>query len=70
MAGVGRPIKRIEDKGQVGLFFKVDGRLKNLLVDMSDGFGVSLTEMLTLMVLREAGLGSLDEYVGVERGGV
>lgn len=59
----GRPSSRalLGDKS-VALSFRVDPAVKNLLLDISEGSGVSMTEMLLLMVLRESGFGSLDEY--------
>lgn len=62
--GPGRPAKRASGCDGVGLFFRVDPRLKNLLLDISDGFGISLTELLLVLALKEAGLESLDEFAG------
>jgi hypothetical protein len=61
--GPGRPSKKAgSDVRSIGLSFKVDPRLKNLLLDISDGYGITLTELLATMVLKEAGLESLDDY--------
>lgn len=57
----GRPAVRAVGGGVVGLSFRVDARLKNLLLDVAEGSGLSMRELLELLVLREAGLGSLDE---------
>ena len=59
--GPGRPAKRAVD-GFAGLSFRVDARLKNLLLDIADGYDMSLTELLRLMALKEAGLESLDQF--------
>lgn len=60
--GPGRPPKRAAlDVKSVGMSFKVDPRLKNLLMDIADGYGISITELLLTMALKEAGLESLDE---------
>lgn len=65
MSGPGRPAKRADlDVRSVGMSFKVDPRLKNLLLDMADGYGVSMTELLLMMSLKEAGLESLDDFDG------
>lgn len=61
--GPGRPAKRAE-AGLAGLSFRVDGRLKNLLLDISEGYDMSMTELLLYMTLKEAGLESLDEFDG------
>jgi len=59
----GRPSKRADvDVKNVGMSFKVDPRLKNLLLDISEGSDISMTELLLMMALKEAGLESLDEY--------
>lgn len=59
----GRPSKRADaDKKNVGMSFRVDPRLKNLLLDISEGSDISMTELLLMMALKEAGLESLDEY--------
>lgn len=57
----GRPPIRSTGTGKVGMSFKVDKRLKNLLVDISAGYDVSMTELLLMLALKEAGLESLDE---------
>jgi antitoxin component of RelBE/YafQ-DinJ toxin-antitoxin module len=44
--------------------FRVDPRLKNLLLDISDGYGISMTELLLMMALKEAGVESLDDFDG------
>jgi len=60
--GPGRPPKRADvDVGTVGMSFKVDPRLKNLLLDIADGYGISMTELLLMMALKEAGVEDLDE---------
>lgn len=61
--GPGRPAKRA-GAGLAGLSFRVDGRLKNLLLDISEGYDMSMTELLLYMTLKEAGLESLDEFDG------
>lgn len=60
---VGRPSKRSDPSTEiVGLSFKVDPRLKNLILDISEGSDISMTELLLTLVLKEAGLETLDEY--------
>lgn len=59
----GRPSSRADlSVKNVGMSFRVDPRLKNLLLDISEGSDISLTELLLMMALKEAGLESLDEY--------
>lgn len=41
--------------------FKVDSRLKNLLLDIADGYGISMTELLLMMALKEAGVENLED---------
>lgn len=61
IVGAGRPACRADEAGgRVGMSFKVDPRLKNLLLDIADGYGISLTELLLTMALKEAGMESLD----------
>ena len=60
--GPGRPPKRADEStDSVGMSFKVDPRLKNLLLDIADGYGISMTELLMMMALKEAGVEDLDE---------
>lgn len=60
--GPGRPPKRADvEASTVGMSFKVDPRLKNLLLDIADGYGISMTELLLMMALKEAGVEDLDE---------
>ena len=42
--------------------FRLDPRLKNLLLDIADGYDITMTELLLLLALKESGLESLDEY--------
>jgi hypothetical protein len=59
----GRPSKRADvESKNVGMSFRVDPRLKNLLLDISEGSDISMTELLLVLALKEAGLESLDEY--------
>lgn len=59
----GRPPKRADmDKDHVGMSFRLDPRLKNLLLDIADGYDITMTELLLLLALKESGLESLDEY--------
>jgi len=68
-ARTGRPSKRASlDERSVALSFRVDPALKNLLLDVSEGSGVSMTEMLAIMLLKEAGYTSLDQYRDTIRG--
>jgi|TARA_B110000503_G_C6813341_1_gene275888 hypothetical protein len=62
IAGPGRPPKRADiDSKSVGMSFKVDPRLKNLLMDIADGYGISMTELLLVMAVKEAGVENLEE---------
>jgi hypothetical protein len=59
----GRPSKRADlGGGSVALSFRVDPAFKNLLLDVSEGSGVSMTEMFVSLVLRESGFDSLEAY--------
>jgi hypothetical protein len=59
----GRPPKRADtSKDNVGMSFRLDPRLKNLLLDIADGYDITMTELLLLLALKESGLESLDEY--------
>lgn len=67
VAGAGRPPKRAElDCKSVGMSFKVDPRLKNLLMDISDGYGISMTELLLVMALKEAGVEHLVDLANLD----
>ena len=56
----GRPPKKADvTEHKIGMSFKVDPRLKNLLLEISDGYDITLTELLLTMALKEAGLESL-----------
>jgi hypothetical protein len=62
VSGPGRPAKRADlELKTVGMSFKVDPRLKNLLLDIADGYGISMTELLLMMAVKEAGLEGLDD---------
>ncbi len=59
----GRPPKKADlNTDKIGMSFKVDPRLKNLLLDISEGYDITLTELLLMMALKEAGLESLDDF--------
>lgn len=45
------------------LSFRVRPGLKNLLLDMSDGAGLPMVEYLEMLVLRESGHPSVEDYV-------
>jgi len=64
----GRPSKRA-DMGahSVAISFRIDPALKNLLLDIADGYGISMTELLHLMLLKESGYKDLDEYKAAVR---
>ena len=47
----GRVVRQGAADGFAGLSFRVDARLKNLLLDIVDGYDMSMTELL-LMALR------------------
>ena len=59
----GRPPKRADTNVEhVGVSFRLDPRLKNLLLDIADGYDITMTELLLLFALKESGLESLDDY--------
>lgn len=61
-AKTGRPpIRADESKEFVGMSFRVSPKLKNLLLEISKGYDISMTELLLMMALREAGVESLDD---------
>jgi len=64
-ARTGRPPQRApHDAEWVAMSFRARPALKNLLLDLSQANDVSMVEQLELLVLREAGLSSLEEYEG------
>ncbi len=59
----GRPPKKADlTADKIGMSFKVDPRLKNLLLEISEGYDITITELLLTMALKEAGLESLDDF--------
>lgn len=59
----GRPPKRADtSQDYVGMSFRLDPRLKNLLLDIADGYDITMTELLLLLALKESGLETLDDY--------
>ena len=53
----GRPPKKVDPDGpKVRISMVVDPALKNLLLKISEGYDVSMTEMVRILVLGEAGL--------------
>jgi len=59
----GRPPKRADESvDNVGVSFRIDPRLKNLLLDIADGYDITMTELLLVLALKESGLESLDDY--------
>ena len=62
-ARTGRPPQRApQDVEWVAMSFRVRPAMKNLLLDLSGANGVSMTEQLEMLLLREAGLTTLDQY--------
>jgi len=58
----GRPPKRADETQEfVGMSFRVSPKLKNLLLEISKGYDISMTELLLMMALKEAGKESLDD---------
>ena len=58
----GRPPKKADESLEyVGMSFRVSPKLKNLLMEISDGYGITITELLLMMTLKEAGIETLDE---------
>ena len=59
----GRPPKKADlNTDKIGMSFKVDPRLKNRLLDSSEGYDITLPELLLLRALKEAGLESLEDF--------
>ena len=55
----GRPPKKADEQSdKVGMSFKVDPRLKNLMLKIAEGHDITLTELLLTMTLKEAGIES------------
>jgi hypothetical protein len=66
----GRPSKRADWEAEsVGISFRVKPGLKNLLLDISEGSGMSMTEWLELALLRESGFSTIEDYVSDKRDG-
>jgi len=58
----GRPPKKADESlDYVGMSFRVSPKLKNLLIEIADGYGITITELLLMMTLKEAGIETLDE---------
>ena len=58
----GRPPKKADDSlDYVGMSFRVPPKLKNLLMEIAEGYGKTITELLLMMTLKEAGIETLDE---------
>ena len=58
----GRPPKKADESSEyVGMSFRVSPKLKNLLMEIADGYGITITELLLMMTLKEAGIETLDE---------
>ena len=59
----GRPPKNADEQSdKVGMSFKVDPRLKNLMLKIAEVHDITLTELLLTMTLKEAGIESLDDF--------
>ena len=64
MSRAGRPAQRADlSKDFTQLSFRVRPGLKNLLLDMSEGAEIPMVEYVEMLVLREAGYESVEEYV-------
>ena len=58
----GRPPKKADESLEyVVMSFRVSPKLKNLLMEIADGYGITITELLLMMTLKEAGIETLDE---------
>ena len=58
----GRPPKKADESLEyVGMSLRVSPKLKNLLLEIADGYGITITELLLMMTLKEAGIETLDE---------
>ena len=58
----GRPPKKADESLEhVGMSFRVSPKLKNLLLEIAEGYGITITELLLMMTLKEAGIETLDE---------
>lgn len=51
---VGRPPKRAPDDSHVTLTIRIPGGVKNLMIDMSDAYDMTITEYLIALVNRDA----------------
>ena len=51
----GRPPVRAQANTKTTLTIKIDAKLKNLMVDQADAFDLSLSEYLSMLVVREWG---------------
>lgn len=64
MNRAGRPAQRADlTKEFTQLSFRVRPGLKNLLLDMSEGADLPMVEYLEMLVLRESGHSSVEDYV-------
>tara|TARA_B100000902_G_scaffold78192_1_gene82926 strand:+ start:2166 stop:2375 length:210 start_codon:yes stop_codon:yes gene_type:complete len=58
----GRPPKKADESlDYIGMSFRVSPKLKNLLMEIAEGYGITITELLLMMTLKEAGIETLDE---------
>ena len=51
----GRPPTRATAKTNTTITLKIDASIKNLMVDQADAFDLSLSEYVSLLVVRDAG---------------
>ena len=64
MNRAGRPAQRADlNEDFTQLSFRVRPGLKNLLLDMSEGADLPMVDYLEILVLRESGHSSVEDYV-------
>jgi hypothetical protein len=51
---VGRPPKKSAPGGSATLTIRIPSEMKNLMVDMAQGYGLSITEYLSTLVRQDA----------------
>lgn len=51
----GRPPTRAKANTKTTITLKIDADIKNLMVDQADAFDLSLSEYISLLVVRDAG---------------
>ena len=57
MRRVGRPPKKAEPGGFTTLTIRISAEVKNALVDVAEGYGLSMTELIVMWLEREMASG-------------